>query len=590
MTSDTPCTVLVVVPDTAAGSRSTVDAILTGAGHRVRTVAGTGLADHMTDRAGDRAVDLVVVDVDPGGDADCTAPWIETVRRVLDECDVAVVLVSSDSGEDVTERVRSIPHVAWVVGDSGGNVLLEAVDNAVRRHREASGIRDVIRRKTQILDAIGEGVIVTDPDGTIRYWNRAATEMYGWQAEDVRGRNIAEVTVSDMSRTQAREVMEALGRGESWTGDFAVRRRDGSEFCALVTDSPILAADGSVEAIVGISTDITERRTAIDELARREAILTEAQEVANFGHYVFDIPGGRWTHSRQLDTIFGIGGEYPADVEGWLDLVHPDHRDGMRRYLEERVIGNGEFFDREYMIVNQRTGESRWVHGRGRLEFDASGAPVTMLGTIRDITDVRRREERLRNVVRETNHRVKNNLMMVGSLLALKQRATGDGLDFSDIRRQLEAIMQVHDLLSRGEAGGGIALSQYLAGIAGAAVSSVRSGQFRAAVEVDEIVVGADVAVPLGIVVNELATNTLKYGGRDGGTTFTVRCRRDGGVCILTVANDGPPLPEGTSLEGSGTLGLSLVNAIARQLAGTLVLRPTPYPEFVLTFPLSESR
>ncbi len=196
MTSDTPCTVLVVVPDTAAGSRSTVDAILTGAGHRVRTVAGTGLADHMTDRAGDRAVDLVVVDVDPGGDADCTAPWIETVRRVLDECDVAVVLVSSDSGEDVTERVRSIPHVAWVVGDSGGNVLLEAVDNAVRRHREASGIRDVIRRKTQILDAIGEGVIVTDPDGTIRYWNRAATEMYGWQAEDVRGRNIAEVIIA----------------------------------------------------------------------------------------------------------------------------------------------------------------------------------------------------------------------------------------------------------------------------------------------------------------------------------------------------------------------------------------------------------
>jgi PAS domain S-box-containing protein len=87
-----------------------------------------------------------------------------------------------------------------------------------------------------------------------------------------------------------------------------------------------------------------------------------------------------------LDTIFGIGPDADRSVKGWEGLIHSDDREMMGRYFAEEVIGRRQRFDREYRIVRPSDGAERWVHGVGRLEFDADGAPVRMIGTIRDIT------------------------------------------------------------------------------------------------------------------------------------------------------------------------------------------------------------
>ena len=86
-------------------------------------------------------------------------------------------------------------------------------------------------------DAFGQAVIITSPDGVVVTWNPYAETLYGWTAAEAIGRSILELTPSPDSADQAAEVIERLRAGESWSGEFPVRRKDGTSFVAFVTDT-----------------------------------------------------------------------------------------------------------------------------------------------------------------------------------------------------------------------------------------------------------------------------------------------------------------------------------------------------------------
>ena len=147
-------------------------------------------------------------------------------------------------------------------------------------------------------------------------------------------------------------------------------------------------AQGQPHKIFGTIEDITERKLADAALRESEESLIESQRIAGLGSYTVDIGTGMWTSSEVLDQLFGIGKDYVRSVDGWEALVHPGDRGSMAAYFANEVIGQGESFDRVYRIVRHSDGAQRWVHGLGRLEFDAQGRPVKMHGTIKDITEV----------------------------------------------------------------------------------------------------------------------------------------------------------------------------------------------------------
>ena len=142
---------------------------------------------------------------------------------------------------------------------------------------------------------------------------------------------------------------------------------------------------------VAVAKSCTENR-----LREREASLREAQQVACLGSYILDIPQGRWTSSEVLERIFDIQADYARTDEGWGNLVHPDERQMMLDYFRDEVLGKHKPFDREYRIIRYGDRQVRWVHGLGRLEFDAAGCPIRMIGTIQDITERKQAEEALR--------------------------------------------------------------------------------------------------------------------------------------------------------------------------------------------------
>src|SRR3569623_1381321 len=133
-------------------------------------------------------------------------------------------------------------------------------------------------------------------------------------------------------------------------------------------------------------TPTSEAEHTLRELARS---LQEAQRIAGLGTYTLDLKTMIWSSSDVLDEILGIDFSYHRTVEGWTALIHPEDRGRMAAYLADLLALKGRF-DQEYRIVRARDHESRWVHGLGRLELDGAGGPVTLRGTIQDITERKR--------------------------------------------------------------------------------------------------------------------------------------------------------------------------------------------------------
>src|SRR5919112_222787 len=182
--------------------------------------------------------------------------------------------------------------------------------------------------EAQLLDAVGQALIATDPQGTIIYWNRAAEELYGWSKEEVMGRPIVEVTPSEEMLERAEEIMSELRAGRSWSGEFVVQRKDGSTFPAMVTDTPVRDEQGNLAGIIGVSTDITEIKK-MEELRRSEErfrLLAENAQDLIYRYRLKPTPGFEYVSPSATAIIGYTPEEHYADPELRFKIVHPDDR------------------------------------------------------------------------------------------------------------------------------------------------------------------------------------------------------------------------------------------------------------------------
>jgi diguanylate cyclase (GGDEF)-like protein/PAS domain S-box-containing protein len=126
-----------------------------------------------------------------------------------------------------------------------------------------------------------------------------------------------------------------------------------------------------------------------------EKSLANAQILVGMGSYELDIAAQRWECSAGLDQVFGISADYERTVSSWLALVHSDDRAMAENHLRGHVVDQRQSFSLEYRIIRQTDKAMRWVFGLGNLTFDDQGQPVSMHGTIQDITERKAAQQQL---------------------------------------------------------------------------------------------------------------------------------------------------------------------------------------------------
>lgn len=316
------------------------------------------------------------------------------------------------------------------------------------------------------------------------------------------------------------------------------------------------------------------------------------------GLWDYHVSGNRLDLSAMVRAVLGYGaGDVPDRADSWHAFIHPEDRPRVESAIRHGIETN----ESGALDIRMRTksGDWRWVGVRGSVtERDKDGRPLRMVGTLSDVTERKQAEERIRGLLvekeillRETHHRVKNNLGVIHGLLTLQ--ANGQADDHArgvllEAAGRVQSMMVLYDRLYRSPLVGSISLREYLPPLIVEimAVFPDRPGVALRS-EIEDTVLESGKLWPVGIILNELITNAMKYAfaGRSQGE-ITVKATREGGRVLLTVADDGVGMPAAPASGSPPGFGHHLVEMLVRQLQGTLVVATEGGTRFSIDFPV----
>jgi len=230
-------------------------------------------------------------------------------------------------------------------------------------------------------------------DGRIEEVNKAFAKILGYSKEEITGKKTDELTIH-IDAKKRKIIIEHFNRYGFVHDleDIFYTKSGKPRILRYNIDSVEL---GNQKHILVTAENITASKKTELALREREFFFRETQKAAFIGSFKTIPNTGLWESSEVLDQIFGIDKSYVKNYEGWLSIIHPDDRIRINDYLRNEVFPKGVLADKEFRIIRKNDGQMRWVHALGRIESNAKNKVSSMLGTIQDITERKRKEAAL---------------------------------------------------------------------------------------------------------------------------------------------------------------------------------------------------
>ena len=222
-----------------------------------------------------------------------------------------------------------------------------------------------------------------------------------------------------------------------------------------------------------------------------------------------------------------------------------------------------------------------------------------VVAVARDITLRKEDEKRLKKsvdekeaMVQEVHHRVKNNMQVVSSLLGLQSMYLEDDKvqnALQESQNRVQSMAMVHEKLYQSKNLSSVDMEDYMHQITQHLLDNyqLESNKIITNIQTEKVEMDIKTASPLGLIINELITNSIKYAFPDGEGEITLKICLIDDCYHLTVADDGVGLPDDFQLDETKTLGLQLVNRLVRQIDGSIELGDARATEFIIKFPVT---
>lgn len=367
-----------------------------------------------------------------------------------------------------------------------------------------------------------------------------------------------------------------------------------------VTHSPLIR-NGEVAAMLQTSEKLTE---AALERALGHAQRLAAQNAAAISYFSYEPVSRQLARSEAVDSLFGfVSDEAGAFGAAFAERICPEDYPALKAELDRvRAAPVGTPFSIDFRILVPDEETPRFVRTRGAVVIDPADKVKKLVGAVADITDIEATRRQLEEAVQdkerllvEVNHRVKNSLQLASSVLRMEARKAdseqiADVLDMANAR--VDAIAEVHAGLYLGGDVTQTSAGAVLRNIVASLGQSAGAGDTAAALHVSaaEFSLPTDLAIAFGLLVNELTTNALKYGGEPSAAPIEISTElKDDGV-VLVVSNDVVEADaERAAPTGTG-VGSQLIEGFVRQLKGEMTSDRTDGRFKVeITFPLLRS-
>jgi PAS domain S-box-containing protein len=309
-------------------------------------------------------------------------------------------------------------------------------------------------------------------------------------------------------------------------------------------------------------------------------------------------PDGKYVYvSPSCERITGYtAAEFAAGTGLSLSIALPEDRAILEEhYALEGPADQGEDRHIDFRFITKE-GQVRWMSHYCRQVVDEEGKAIGRRASNRDITDRKQTEETIQALLRdkdlllhEVHHRIKNNMNSLASLLSLQRSKLHDQKAMEALetaQNRLRSMGLLYDKLYRSDHVRAIEVGNYLLPLVREIVEAIPCHASIAIVnDIGSFELPAQVLQPLGIVVNEIVTNSLKYAfeGRAEGVIQVAACKT-GNKAIITLGDNGIGLPPSVNLKKSSGLGLILIRALVEQIDGTVRMETAEGTKFIVEF------
>ncbi|MGB8951705.1 MAG: PAS domain S-box protein [Candidatus Aminicenantales bacterium] len=513
----------------------------------------------------------------------------------------------AEKGEELAvETVRrhkdgSSIHVSLLISSIKVNGTLEAIyviyrDITARKQAEEKLIKNEMLYRA-LFEHSNDAVFLLNLEGGHIRANKKAMDMLGYTMEEILTKSVKD-TVAPYEYPDAEDKLKGLIAGKSFPAyERIFRKKDGTEFPVEINVALICDPENRPLLIQSIVRDITERKRAEEALRKSEErfrlLAQNAQDIICRYEY---IPQRRFAYVSPAATrITGYTPEeHYADPDLGFKIVHPEDR----HFLES--ITQGDFTPGTPITLRWicKNGEIIWTEQHNTPIYDEEGHLIAIESITRDSTERKLAEEALESaleekdiLLKEIHHRVKNNMQIISSLLSLQSSYIKDPPTveiFKESQRRIRSMALIHEKLYQSKSLASINFSSYLNNLASGLLYTYQkdSERIQLNVDVEDISLDIQTAIPCGLIVNELVSNSLKHAFPEGksGEIYIGFHRLKSSELELIVRDNGVGLPEGFNLQQSESMGMQLVMMLTEQLEARFELKEKEGAGFKFVF------
>ncbi len=549
---------ILVVDDVPTITRI-LEQALSSAGYKVAiaATAGEGITLFRQFRP-----DLVILDIalpDISGLQLC-----RQFKNTPDHPDIPVIIITAHTDDTVIDRAFAAGADEFVTKPINTHLLEKRVHTLIARN---SALHDSERKYKNLVETINDWIWEVDADGVYTYASPKVREILGYLPEEVIGKTPFDLMPEKEAETIRQQFIEIVAECRPFNHLVNTNiHKDGTLVCLETSGTPIFDKNGNFCGYRGVDRDISARIQAENALRTRDAALFAAKS----GIIITTLEGTIEYVNPALLQLWGYSEQKELTANHHTVLWHkPDEALAAEAQLLAASNWAGE------LLARRKDSSNFIAQISSSIVRNAQGAPIRVMATVDDITDRKREEEKrlaheLRQrdmLVRETHHRIKNNLQGVSGLLRQYAAKIPEMRDvINHAVKQVESVAVVHGLQGLRE-GEGINLSEMVHAISlshNIKVLPACNCSIKMCTSPKKFChrIRNEEAVPLALIINELLTNALKHG--DSGavaTDISIEIFAADSQITLAIANpvsSYPPQPKNLpdSIDG---LGLNLI-------------------------------
>ncbi|HEY9862432.1 MAG TPA: PAS domain S-box protein [Candidatus Obscuribacterales bacterium] len=468
----------------------------------------------------------------------------------------------------------------------------------VERQRIEATLRDSEQRFRATFEQAAVGIGHVGLEGQWLRVNQKLCDIVGYTRSELLDLTFQDITDPDDLAADLACVHQVLaGTLQTFSMEKRYVRKDGSTIWVNLTVSLVREAS-KPKYFISVIEDISERRQAEAQLQKSLKELSDIKFALDQSAIVVT--------TDQRGIITDVNDKF-CELSQYTreELLGRNHRLINSGYHDSTffqnlwsAISKGKVWKGE--IKNRaKDGSYYWVDTTIVPFLNEQGQPFQYLAIRFDVTNRKQIEERMRTslqekevLLKEIHHRVKNNLQIISSLLNLQCQNLEDGeviAAFRESQNRIESMALIHEKLYQSEDMARINASEYIYDLVSNLFYTyeINLDAIALKIDVDEIWLGLDTAIPCGLIINELVLNALKHAFPNGraGEVFIHFGVRDTHHLMLAVSDTGVGLPKDLDYQKTDSLGLQLVNALTHQIEGIIKVNEIDGVEFEIVFP-----